>query len=207
MWYVYELWDPRTNKPFYVGKGVFRRLYNTVSKNEGNSLKRKFMSEIKKAGLKVELRKIAEYDTEAEALCHEKDLISKYGRIISGDGILTNYSIGGDSSNAGWIPSEETRKLWSEQRRNKKQSVEQIAARVSAITGRKNTKEQNLNCSKARIRSNAELKKKIIEKLDQNTYFHGMLKSISKELNCNYELVIRIYKNLEFYKAALNEQI
>jgi len=207
MWHVYELYDPRNNKPFYVGKGVGRRLYNTKGINEGNSLKRKFISEIRKQGLKVELKIIASYENEIDALNHEKDLIQKYGRIIEGNGILTNYSIGGDTSNTGWIPSDKTRKIWSEQRRNKKQSKEHIAARVSAIKGRKNNTEQNINCSKSKIKHNAELKLKIISELEKTDYYHGAFRKIARDLKCNHELVRKIYNNLNYYKEILNERI
>lgn len=209
MWYVYVLYDPRNDKPFYVGKGKKYRLSATVNVNQtGNNLKRKFLSEIDAAGLQPKIEIVAEYDEELDAFNHEKELVSKYGRIIKGDGVLTNYSEGGDSSNSGWVPSETTREIWSRQRSGVKQRPEHIQKRVRKNTGQRRSPQQKKNCVLASIRrTNPELKARIIQEFESYQYTHGMYRHLAEKFNCHPELVSRIYKNLELYKEALNEWI
>lgn len=207
MWYVYILIDPRNNQPFYVGKGTAARLKNTkvINKKGNNQLKNMFLAEIKSQGLRVEQQVIAEYLDETQALDHEKKLIEQYGRIIKGTGILTNFSDGGDTSNTGWTPTKETKDLWSSQRRGRKQSPEHVALRANAIRGRSNTEDQNNNIRIAKIKSNAEQNLKIIDRLENTTYYHGLYKKIANELGCDQNLITRISKNINFYKDALRE--
>jgi hypothetical protein len=206
MWYVYILYDPRNGKPFYVGKGKKYRLSATVNVNQtGNSLKRKFLSELKVAGLEPKLEIIAEYAEEIDAFNHEKELVSKYGRIIKGDGILTNYSEGGDSSNVGWVPSDKTRRLWSQQRTGAKQTLEHIQKRVNKNAGQRRSEDQKRNCLLASIRrTNPELKVQIIQALETITYEHGTYKKLAKKFNCHHELISRIHKDINLYKEALD---
>lgn len=209
MWYVYILYDPRNDKPFYVGKGRKYRLSATINvKQTGNSLKRKFLSEISAVGLEPRIEIVAEYVEELDALNHEKELIDRYGRIIKGDGILTNYADGGESSNAGWVPSTETRKLWSRQRSGATQRPEHIQKRVSKNTGKFRTEEQKRNCLLASIRrTNPELKVKIIQELESSEYEHGMYRRLAKKFDCHHELISRVHKDINLYKEALNEWI
>lgn len=206
MWYVYILYDPRNGKPFYVGKGKKYRLSATVNVNQtGNSLKRKFLSELKLAGLEPKLEIIAEYAEEIDAFNHEKELVNKYGRIIKGDGILSNYSEGGDSSNAGWVPSDKTRLLWSQQRTGAKQAPDHIQKRVNKNAGQRRSKDQKRNCLLASIRrTNPELKVQIIQTLETITYEHGTYKKLAKKFNCHHELISRIHKDINLYKEALD---
>lgn len=209
MWYVYVLYDPRNNKPFYVGKGKKYRLSATINiKQTGNALKRKFLSEIKSMGLEPRIEIIAEYDEEIDAFTLEKDLVRKYGRIIKGDGVLTNYSEGGDSSNAGWIPAEKTREIWSNQRSGIKQTKEHIQKRVAKNTGKTRTEDQKRNILLASIkRTNPKLKAEIIRELEQTPYEHGMYKALAKKFKCHHELISRIHNDIELYKEALDEWI
>lgn len=206
MWYVYILYDPRTNKPFYVGKGRKYRMSATVNiKQTGNALKRKFLYEIKNEGLEPISKIVAEYENESDAFEYEKKLVSKFGRIIKGTGILTNYSEGGDSSNAGWVPSEQTRKLWSEQRKGVKQNSAHIAKRVSKTSGLRRNKQQKHNCLLASIRrTKPEIKAKIIEELEHTKYYRGQYLTLAKKYGCNQDLITRIHNNIDIYKEALN---
>jgi hypothetical protein len=206
MWYVYILHDPRTNKPFYVGKGRKYRMSATTNINQtGNALKKKFLTEIKNAGLEPNIEIVAEYENESDAFNHEKLLVSKLGRIIKGTGILTNYSEGGDSSNAGWIPSDQTRKLWSKQREGIKQSTNHIAKRVAKIKGLKRNDQQKHNCLLASIRrSRPETKAMIIEELEKTKYYRGLYVNLAKKYNCNQDLITRIHNNIDVYKEALD---
>ena len=54
--YVYFLQDPRTNKVFYVGKGVGNRVFNHLDcaiETDGETEKRKIIRGIIKSGKKV----------------------------------------------------------------------------------------------------------------------------------------------------------
>jgi hypothetical protein len=210
MWKVYILHDPRTNRPFYVGKGKKYRVSSaTININAtGNALKKKFLQEIKNDNLSPIIEIVAEYESEIDAFAHEKQLIEKYGRIIKGNGILTNYSDGGDTSNSGWVPSSTTRKIWSNQRSGVKQSTDHIAQRVSQTTGKTRNKDQRRNCTLARIRStNPELKVAIIQALEATEYKHGMYRMLAKKFECDQELISRIHKDIELYKEALRDWI
>lgn len=209
MWYVYRLIDPRNNKPFYVGKGTGYRTSATININQtGNKLKKLFLSEIKNEGLEPLLEKVATFDTEKEALEYEKKLILEYGRIIKGTGILTNYSEGGDESNTGWVPSEETRKLWSAQRKGRKQTKEHVESRIKLTTGKQRTTSQKYNYVLASIRrTNPELKAKIYLELETLNYTHGVYAKLAKKYNCDCELISKIHKNSDLYKEALYEWI
>lgn len=206
MWYVYILYDPRNNKPFYVGKGTKRRLTATMNINQtGNGLKRKFLQEIKASKLTPILKIEAEYNTEAEALCKEEELIHEFGRIIKGDGCLTNYSDGGDTSNIGWIPSESTRNIWSAQRTGVKQSPEHIAARVNKTRGKTRSESQKRNYVMASIRrTNPDIKANIVTELEKTTIERGTFSALAKKFNCSIDLISRIHKDIELYKEALD---
>lgn len=207
MWYVYILIDPRNDKIFYVGKGKKSRMSATKNINQQqNWLKKKYLEEIKKDQLEPRIEIVAEYDNETDALSHEKNLIEKYGRIIKGNGQLVNYSDGGDLSNTGWIPSDETRSLWSKQRKGIKQSEEHILKRVSKNKGKKRSELQKRNCLLASIKkTNPQMKINIIEELENTPYYHGFYLHLAKKYGCTQDLITRITNNIEIYKEALNE--
>lgn len=209
MWYVYVLYDPRNGKPFYVGKGKKYRLSATVNPNQtNNGLKRKFLSEIRAVNLEPKVEIVAEYTEELDAFNHEKELVKQYGRIIKGDGILTNYSEGGDSSNSSWVPTEKTREVWSKQRSGVKQTIDHIQKRVAKNIGKTRNEDQRRKFLLASIRrTNPKLKVNIIQELERTTYTHGMYKALAKKFNCHHELISRIHKDINLYKEALDEWI
>ncbi len=107
--YVYLLIDPRTNLPFYVGKGkgnrhknhkkefeeqiqYYTELYNSPQKKL--SLKHHVFSELKDLNLETKFQIINNLkETDAHLL--EEALIAWFGRKICGNGILTNLLSGG----------------------------------------------------------------------------------------------------------------
>jgi hypothetical protein len=91
--YVYRLCDPRTNAPFYVGKGQGRRAWQHEAEfrrgaKGSNSKKVAVIADIVSAGLNVLIEIVASYEREADALDHEY-------RLVDADGTLTNIAQGG----------------------------------------------------------------------------------------------------------------
>lgn len=91
--YVYQLIDPRTGLPFYVGKGQGDRAWQHqrhVERQIGahNSRKVDRIREILIAGFNVEVEIVAYYDLESDALDHEY-------RLVDSMPTLTNVAEGG----------------------------------------------------------------------------------------------------------------
>lgn len=97
-YYVYALVDPRTNLPFYIGKGKNNRYKShfTITKRnkEENPRKFNFILSLKKEGFEPKVKILVEniYD-ENLAYFIEEDFIKKYGRKdYDENGILLNIS-------------------------------------------------------------------------------------------------------------------
>lgn len=94
MYYVYQLVDPRTEKPFYIGKGTGNRATTHLTANSStpNVHKQNKIDSIRRAGLEPKIEYIAENIID-EALAYdiETKMIQKYGRKgYDPGGILTN---------------------------------------------------------------------------------------------------------------------
>ena len=114
-------------QPLYFGKGqkdngrkfshrreALKLLKNPNAKNT-NPIKNRIIHKLWAQGLDyIEESYITDL-TEEEALYYEKECIATYGRIDLGTGCLANLTDGGEGV-CGIVYSEETRKLWSEQR-------------------------------------------------------------------------------------------
>lgn len=105
LFYVYALIDPRTNIPFYIGKGKEIRYLSHFSDKqllkEGNTKKTSKIKKLKTLGLSPIIEFYAQ-NIENEELAYqiEEDYIKKYGRIgFEKDGILTNICIGTNPPN------------------------------------------------------------------------------------------------------------
>lgn len=104
--YVYHLVDPRTKKPFYIGKGKNNRStkhLQEASRGERywvNAHKCRTINAIRRLGLEVEITHICENMTESDAFELEKSEIEKYGRVCNGTGILTNVLEGGEGGSS-----------------------------------------------------------------------------------------------------------
>lgn len=90
--YVYELIDPRTKLPFYVGRGRGARVKEYYKEDPRVTVHTKVVMEDIKLSGDVPTVKIVSKDlSENESLKLESDLIKKYGRITKDPGgILTN---------------------------------------------------------------------------------------------------------------------
>lgn len=101
-YYVYHLINPETDIPFYVGKGVGKRMYNHESKTRRGKIPQnnislffEIKSVLKKYG-KIKYIKIKENINENEAFLTEISEIKKYGRRNNKTGILCNLTDGGE---------------------------------------------------------------------------------------------------------------
>lgn len=79
--YVYHLIDPRTDKVFYIGKGVGKRIaaHEREAANGVYHPKCVIIREIWEAGLTVTRKIVKEFDTAKEALVYEKKQIARFG--------------------------------------------------------------------------------------------------------------------------------
>lgn len=98
-YYVYQYIDPRTNLPFYIGKGKGNRylahLKETADTVE-NKRKREHIQQLASLGLEPTIVKFQENLSEDIAYTLEAQLIKKYGRKdFDPNGILTNICLDG----------------------------------------------------------------------------------------------------------------
>jgi hypothetical protein len=91
-YYVYQLVDPRTGNPFYVGKGKGNRIaaHEAEAKKGSNHPKCVHIREIEESGLAVERKIVKEFASEDAAYKFEAKLIKSIGRAN-----LTNCADGG----------------------------------------------------------------------------------------------------------------
>jgi len=163
MAYVYIYYDPRKSpiEPIYIGKGKDDRMYHHVNKVCKNPILERKLAKIKEAGLEPIIEKIIDDISDEESLRLEIEYISKYGRIDLHTGTLCNLTEGGEGS-SGRIVSEETKKLWSEQRKGKKQTEAQYEANCNRVISEE-TKEKQRKASKGHSRHTPEQIKAIKE--------------------------------------------
>lgn len=95
MYYVYELIDPRNDKPFYIGKGKDNRAYFHLSEKSRvkteNPKKYNKIQKIRKDGYEPKIKIVNYFEDENSAYEYEEKLIKIYGRAgIDKNGILTN---------------------------------------------------------------------------------------------------------------------
>ena len=128
MAYVYIYYDTRKNphEPIYVGKGNGNRISFHKTRAKNPALKGK-IAKMKALNLVPIIEKVIDNISDQEAIKLEMELIAKYGRIDLGTGTLCNLTEGGEGT-IGRIPSESTKKLWSKQRKGKKQTPAQYKA-------------------------------------------------------------------------------
>jgi len=94
-WYVYALYDPRIDEPFYVGKGKGRRAYQHEKEvRRGkvvNQAKHDRIKEIISLGMSVDVRILAMFDKEDDAYACERKEIERIGKTVE----LLNMNPGG----------------------------------------------------------------------------------------------------------------
>ena len=110
------------DQPFYVGKGSGMRWKDHITPSRlrskyQNWMKLAVIRHIKESGAELKIE-ISNDMSDTESLEQERRLISKYGRMCDGSGILTNLTLGGEGV-SGFSPSQKTREIWSKQRKGK----------------------------------------------------------------------------------------
>lgn len=104
--YVYQLLDPNSKQPFYIGKGSKDRawLHSKFKDGNQNIHKDRYIKKLYRQGLEPIVDIIKYFDDEQAAYEYEEQLTESIGLDK-----LTNMVIGArPPSKKGWIPSEET---------------------------------------------------------------------------------------------------
>jgi hypothetical protein len=110
-WYVYELFDPRTDQVFYVGKGKGKRI-DSHEKDAAKGIcskKTNKINSIHSAGLQIGKRQVAWFWDEQAAYDHETDVIEDYGLHN-----LTNIVPGGNGAWSTRLHIRSTTKQWKQ---------------------------------------------------------------------------------------------
>lgn len=148
--YVYQLRLANSEHPFYIGKGVGTRCNSHLKYFSLKSINRKngIIKSAKAKGIEVKVEKLHENLAENDALEIEKTLISRYGRLDKGTGILANMTDGGDGvrGNNGALNSmygrkhrEESKALMSKSKVGRTQTDEHRAKNAAAKMGEQNS--------------------------------------------------------------------
>jgi hypothetical protein len=142
MYYIYEYVDPRTNLPFYIGKGKDTRMYDHIRSDQSkreNPDKAKVIQDIIDAGLLPIMREIeSNIPVESDAYTREDYYIRLYGRRgIDPSGILTNKQLYAHPPTPVWDDakkkkhSEFNASYWTEERK----AAHRVIAKENAIKG------------------------------------------------------------------------
>jgi hypothetical protein len=117
--YVYAYIDPRTNEPFYIGKGSGNRAARHLMPSQQNEKPlRAHLTELNQAGHNPVICIIKDNLLESEALASERELIMLVGMSILGMGPLCNRSLDKIGKKSGYPTREsekrETIEVWGE---------------------------------------------------------------------------------------------
>lgn len=188
---TYELWNPITNEPFYVGAGTEDRpiahLYEASNQNI-HSYKVHIIRNLQKHNLKP-IIKIVFIGSREEAFNREVELIKKYGRADLNLGPLANLTNGGDGGTPGIILSEKTRRNMSNSRIGKNNPM---YGRKHSIKSRKLIKKNHIKCDGM---NNANAKKwKLVFPSGEVLLIDGNIMPTCKKLKIDYSCLLRTTK-------------
>lgn len=145
--YVYGLFRGDEPEPFYIGKGINRRMYfhfydDSISRK---SIKNNIIKKALADGISIVPKKLHENLTEYEAFSLEIWHIYKRGRIDNKTGYLANHTDGGEGS-SGMVVSEKRRIELSTSRMhknnpffNKTHTIQTKIKQSEANSGERNT--------------------------------------------------------------------
>ena len=175
--YVYMLYDPDEELPFYIGKGYGDRIEKSIKSCGNNNYKKNIINKICSKNKKVEVELIGWSLSESEAFDLEIESIKYFGLRVNQDGCLVNMTLGGEGmlgykhsneakkkiSNSrkkiiGWNHTEETKKKIGDAQRGELNHMfgkSLSEEHLSKIRGRKHTEEEKL-----KMRQNSFLKGK-----------------------------------------------
>lgn len=142
MYYIYQYIDPRSNLPFYIGKGKDTRKYDHVRTKQSsleNPSKANIIKDILDAGLSPIIKEIeSNIADENTAYAREDYYILHYGRMgFEENGILTNKTLHGRPPTPIWDNarkkkhSEFNANYWTDERRSK----HKLTAHTNAVKG------------------------------------------------------------------------
>lgn len=106
-YYVYQLIDPNSNKPFYVGKGTGNRAWshNAFKDHNNNPHKDNYVKKLHLQDTEPIVKIVEYFNDEQDAYRFEAELTESIGLKN-----LTNMVVGGQPpSKVGWSPTAETR--------------------------------------------------------------------------------------------------
>lgn len=132
-WYVYLYTDPRRTpaEPIYVGIGRRARLYAHKRRAVNSQLKAK-LNQILLAVLEPDIVKVFSNLSAEQAKTLERQEILRYGRLDLGTGPLCNRTAGGQGT-LGYRHLEDTKLLFSAQRKGRRQTPAQLTANRARI--------------------------------------------------------------------------
>lgn len=103
--YVYELINPITNLPFYVGKGRDDRAQRHISLRKNAKLYALNPHKVNTINQIIDfhnhmviVRIVDTFENEDDAFTRERELITRYGRVVDHTGGLTNIQTGGEGA-------------------------------------------------------------------------------------------------------------
>ena len=179
-YYVYQLVDPRNNKPFYIGKGTGNRAYQHTKFKDGNenTYKDRKIKSILKENLEIIVDLLyKDLTDENTAYELEKQIIEKIG--IENLTNLVKDRI--PPSKKGWIPSKQTLEKRSQSLKGiirTKEWCQNLSlakqGKNNPMYGRSAIKEKNLKWY-----TNGLENKFIPENTQPNGWFRGRVKVIS----------------------------
>lgn len=142
VYYVYHLRLEHSDKPFYVGKGKGRRRHEhfIASRICTSSIKNNIIRSATAKGINIISEIVKGNLSEQDAFELEVQLISRYGRLDKGTGILGNHTDGGDGT-SGYAHSQEAKDKVSAANTGRVFSSETRARMSSTHIGMRHTKE------------------------------------------------------------------
>lgn len=143
-YYTYTYIDPRTNQPFYVGKGQNKRCYDHLKRSYGSPVPR--IAELKMSGL-APIIQVEFWPTEEDAYMEEMWSIYKYGRQDRNNGPLLNKSNGGSGGSGCPKPSIRSEKQLQHLRHMAKSNLGKTVGPM--------TPERKANIAKAKLGAKA----------------------------------------------------
>jgi len=109
--YVYQYVDPKTDLPFYIGKGSGRRSQFHLWEARNGTCKNKLLQNVilKVGEPRIEI--VQTFEMAQDAYDLERMLVRQYGRRINGTGILTNIDEGGRGRTNYFVSDEARAKM------------------------------------------------------------------------------------------------